>query len=146
MSDIPSLAALKVEASQLRETARSAGTPISQSEAYERLAGWYGRRDWNTLRALSLRNASAAPVIVGQRVQGRYLNQPFHGTVLGLHQQGESYRVTLQLDEPVDVVEFESFSNFRSELFVKPLNLFLFLENTFKKYLQDLGLTDSIRY
>lgn len=48
-----------------------------------------------------------------------YLGQPFVASVLGVQALGgdpERYRLTLHLDDPVDVVTFESFSAFRQRV------------------------------
>ena len=52
---------------------------------------------------------------VGDRVGGTYLKQPFEGRVLSVRElnAGAAFEITLEFDEPVDVVEFESFSAFR---------------------------------
>lgn len=48
------------------------------------------------------------------RLAGRYLGQPFAGSVRDVQPAGAgAVRVTVQFDEPVDVVRFESFSSFR---------------------------------
>lgn len=114
----PNLAALKSEAKSLRRELANQGSPITQSQALERVARGHGARDWNTLSARARRNTPETPVVVGQRLRGRYLGQSFVGEVIGLIAigRGDQYRVTVQLDKAVDVVEFESFSNFRSRI------------------------------
>lgn len=112
------LPTLKREAKQLRAELAASGSPVTQAQALERVAHNHGARDWNTLSALSRRNAPDTPVMIGQRVRGRYLGQSFVADVIGLTDTGhnEQYRVTLHLDAPVDVVEFDSFSNFRQRV------------------------------
>lgn len=59
------------------------------------------------------------PIFLGSRVEGLYLGQPFVASVLGVQTLGgdpERYRLTLHLDDPVDVVTFESFSAFRQRI------------------------------
>ncbi|WP_109464941.1 glyoxalase superfamily protein [Albibacillus kandeliae] len=110
---------LKAEARRLRATLAEAGTKISHSDALERIARQHGARDWNTLRAQAVtRTHNRRPLAVGDRVTGRYLGQPFTGYVYGMtHAEQSPYsRITLQFDEPVDVVTFDSFSAFRSRV------------------------------
>jgi hypothetical protein len=52
-------------------------------------------------------------------VSGTYLGQPFSARVLGvqaLTSAPGNYRVSLDLDEAVDVVTFDSFSSFRKRV------------------------------
>lgn len=114
-SSLPALAQLKAEARQLRQHARAQGAPVSHAAALERIAQYYGFRDWNTLRA----RASNLPELqLGMAVSGRYLGQPFTGHVHAIAACGSGgcRRITLQFDRPVDVVTFDSFSNFRSRV------------------------------
>lgn len=106
----------KAQAKRLRTRLRESGTEISHSEALEMIAAQHGARDWNTLSARALRNEP--PVLaVGDRVSGRYLNQPFAGRILGLSMvNGGQTRITLHFDEAVDVVTFDSFSSFRQRV------------------------------
>ena len=107
----------KAWAREIRAEQALAGTPISHSEALERVAQALGYRDWNTASA-RLSNEPEVPLQVGDQVAGRYLKQPFAGRVLAVREMagGTAFEVTLEFDEPVDVVEFESFSNFRSRV------------------------------
>ncbi|MBE3636911.1 glyoxalase superfamily protein [Mangrovicoccus algicola] len=116
MAAFPALDALKSEARALRADAAARGRPVTQSAALEQVARRHGARDWNTAAALARRNAPETPVLVGQRVRGRFLGQPFAGEVLGLERQGSHWKVSLRFDAPVDVVEFDSFSNFRRQV------------------------------
>ncbi len=113
MPAFPTLDAMKAEAHALRA---AADRPLSQSQALEQIARRHGARDWNTAAALARRNAPETPAMVGQRVRGRFLGQPFAGEVLGLEKQGSHWKISLRFDEAVDVVEFESFSNFRRQV------------------------------
>ncbi|WP_172328559.1 glyoxalase superfamily protein [Mangrovicoccus sp. HB161399] len=116
MPALPTLEVLKSEARALRADAAAAGRPLTQSKALEQVARRHGVRDWNTAAALARRNAPDTPAMVGQRVRGRFLGQPFAGEVLGLEKQGSHWKISLRFDQPVDVVEFESFSNFRRQV------------------------------
>lgn len=107
----------KRRAHALRDEAAGRGAPISLAAALERVARDLGYRDWNTASA-RLSNAPPVPLQVGDRVAGRYLKQPFEGRVLAVREfaGGGAFEVTLHFDEAVDVVEFESFSNFRQRV------------------------------
>ena len=86
----------------------------------KRLNAWRrnsGYRDWNTASA-RLSNMPEVVLQVGDQVSGRYLKQGFDGRVLAVREMagGSAFEVTLEFDEPVDVVEFESFSAFRKRV------------------------------
>ena len=104
----------KARAREIRAEAAAAGTTLSHSAALERVAAERGYRDWNTASA-RLANTPEIPLQVGDRVGGTYLKQPFEGRVLSVRElnAGAAFEITLEFDEPVDVVEFESFSAFR---------------------------------
>ena len=107
----------KAWAREIRAEQALAGTPISHAQALERVAEALGYRDWNTASA-QLSNEPEVPLQVGDQVAGRYLKQPFAGRVLAVRELagGTAFEITLQFDEPVDVVEFESFSAFRHRI------------------------------
>ena len=107
----------KARARELRAELALAGTPISHSEALERVAQELGYRDWNTASA-RLSNLPDVPLQVGDEVAGSYLKKPFTGRVLAVSELagGTAFDVTLEFDEPVDVVEFDSFSAFRRRI------------------------------
>ncbi len=107
----------KARARMLRAEAASSGQPISQGQALERVAKELGYRDWNTASA-RLSNAPELELHIGDIVSGRYLKQPFVGRVVALRELhgGAGYQVELQFDEPVNVVEFDSFSNNRQRV------------------------------
>ncbi|MFN3911246.1 glyoxalase superfamily protein [Hyphomonas sp.] len=107
----------KARARELRAELAASGSPVSHAEALERVAGELGYRDWNTASA-RLSNEPDVPLQVGDRVAGRYLKQAFTGRVLGVREVagGAAFEVTIRFDAPVDVVEFESFSNLRTQV------------------------------
>lgn len=107
----------KQRAHALRSESAARGAPISLAAALEKVASELGYRDWNTASA-RLSNEPPRPLQVGDRVGGRYLKQPFEGRVLAVREMagGGAFEVTLQFDEPVDVVEFESFSALRQRV------------------------------
>ena len=77
-----------------------------------------GYKDWNTLHA-SMSNRPALEALgLGEVVDGQYMGQPFRGELVGIRtlQKGRSYYVSIQADEAIDVVKFDSFSNFRRRL------------------------------
>ncbi len=109
-----SLEELKAQAKRLRGTLNAQGKPVSHSQALELVARQLGYRDWNTLHASTGNRPAPPPVALGDRVRGTYLGQPFDGDVIGVQSlTGGRLRVTLEFDDPVDVVKFDSFSAFR---------------------------------
>lgn len=113
---LPSLEAAKAQARAYRADHAAQGRDISHSAALEVIAHSFGFRDWNTFHA-AIGNEPRAPVHVGQILPGHYLKQPFLGEVLSVTERGPgAYEVELELDRPIDVVTFDSFSNFRSRI------------------------------
>ena len=116
---LPSLDALKDQAKRLRAGLATGGQDITHSKSLELLAGQYGFRDWNTLHAVVGNRPPLNPWMLGSRVRGHYLGQPFEATILGVQAvtaQTGRYRLMLDFDEPVDVVTFDSFSAFRKRV------------------------------
>lgn len=115
---LPSLEHLKQQAKRLRAQIAADGNAIGHSRSLELLAHQYGYRDWNTLHAAVGNRPPGAPLTLGGRVEGRYLGKPFSGTVLAIRTLGHSdrHRVTIHFDEPVDVIEFDSWSAFRQRV------------------------------
>jgi len=114
---IPSLDALKQQAKRLRARLAEDGDFINHSESLEYIAHQYGYRDWNTLHAAAGNRPAKLQYQIGERVRGAYLGQPITGTLVAVS-TGLSgrRRVTIELDEAVDVVTFESFSAYRSRI------------------------------
>ncbi|PHR91803.1 MAG: hypothetical protein COA69_11555 [Robiginitomaculum sp.] len=119
--DLPTRMVIKAQAKRLRAKLRADGTPISHSKTLEMLAHQHGFKDWNSFNATLQKQAT--PFIVpngyhvGDRVQGRYLGQFFRGHIHGVEAIGSDHmRLTLDFDEPVDVVTFDSFSAFRKRV------------------------------
>lgn len=106
---------LKDQARRLRNAMVQSGETVSHSQSLELVARQHGFRDWNTAHAACGNRPAGPPVHVGQIVSGSYLGQPFTAEVIGMNARAahDRYRVELDLAEPVDVVTFESFSNFR---------------------------------
>ena len=118
MAPLPSIETIKDQAKRLRTSLGTDGQHIGHSKALELMAQQYGFKDWNTLHARLGNRAGPGPVELGQRVEGRYLGQAFSGEVRAVRRLhgSERFRVTLQFDQPVDVVEFDSFSAFRQRV------------------------------
>lgn len=114
---ITTRAQAKARARELRAEAATRGKSLSHANALEAVAHELGYRDWNTASA-RLSNQPEIPLQVGERVSGRYLKQPFQGRVHGVRELagGMGYEVVLHFDEPVDVVEFDSFSGLRQRV------------------------------
>ncbi|PST18740.1 hypothetical protein C7U60_18095 [Mesorhizobium plurifarium] len=115
---LPSLDALKDQAKRLRSRLAPEGGEISHSKSLELIAAQYGYRDWNTLHAAVGNRPPFNPWMLGSRVRGHYLGQPFEAEILSVQALGATgrYRLTFRFDEPVDVVTFESFSAFRQRV------------------------------
>ncbi|MCJ8150471.1 glyoxalase superfamily protein [Shinella sp. H4-D48] len=116
---LPSLDTLKDQAKRLRARFADEMQPVSHSRALELIAAQYGFRDWNTLHAAVGNRPPFDPWMLGSRVRGSYLGQPFDAEVIGvqaLTTQPGRYRMTLHFDTPVDVVTFDSFSAFRQRV------------------------------
>lgn len=105
---------LKAEARSWRAEQAQAGNPVTHSHALEMVSRFHGFRDWNTASAV-LPDSRGPAFAVGQSVKGTYLKQPFTGVITALASLGggDMFQITVQFDEPVDVVAFDSFSAFR---------------------------------
>ncbi len=117
MLPLPSLEALKAQAKRLRAGLDEDGDFITHAEALELIARQYGYRNWNTLHAAAGNEPPMARLGLGARVAGAYLGQAFEGEVIGIRKvAGDGWRVTIDFDEAVDVVTFDSFSAFRKRV------------------------------
>lgn len=113
---LPSIMQAKQEAKRLRGQLASQGTEISHTNALELIAKQYGFRDWNTFHA-AIGDRPPENWKPGGRVRGTYMAQPFEATVMTVTMVTSGwYRLMLNLDEAVDVVTFDSFSNFRKRV------------------------------
>lgn len=114
---LPALDALKIQAKRLRERLAEDGDFLSHSETLELIARQYGYRDWNTIHA-ACGNRPRPAVAFGAQIRGHYLGQAFTGEVIGVQKLAESgcARITVNFDEPVDVVKFDSFSAYRKRV------------------------------
>lgn len=113
---LPTPAEAKEQAKRLRSHLDSEGTAITHSSALELVAKQNGFRDWNTFHA-AMGNRPPAGWTPGGRARGDYLSQPFEATVVAVEMLRPGwFRLVLELDEAVDVVTFDSFSNFRKRI------------------------------
>ncbi|MCX2723725.1 glyoxalase superfamily protein [Roseibium salinum] len=114
---LPGVAELKAQARRLRAALAASGQTLSHSQSLELLSAQYGFRDWNTACAAAS-SIPAPSFAVGSRVCGHYMQKTFAGEIIGLSKLGRSghIRVTVQFDQPVDVVSFDSFSAHRSRV------------------------------
>lgn len=117
--DLPTITKAKRDAKRMRATLTEQGEEISHAQALERVAQRHGFRDWNAFHA-EMRDRPPRGWTVGGRVTGRYLSQPVAATALAADQRRPDwFRLVLHLDEAVDVVRFESFSNLRKQIRVE---------------------------
>ncbi len=116
--DSLSLNELKQQARRLRSEIAAKSAPISHSQSLEMIAHQKGFKDWNTLHASASNRPAFEKLGLGDTVRGRYLGQAFQGEVVGIRtvKLGQLYHVSIQLEQAIDVVTFESFSNFRRRL------------------------------
>jgi hypothetical protein len=115
-NDLPTTTQAKDQARRLRQELAATGTAISHAQALERTARRYGYRDWNAFHA-AIAGRPPEGWTPGGRVSGHYLAQPFAATVISAEQLRPGwFRLVLNLDEAVDVVRFDSFSNFRKQI------------------------------
>lgn len=113
---LPTAAEAKEQAKRLRAQLANQGSVISHSNALELVAHQNGYQDWNTFHA-AIGNRPPDGWTPGGRVQGSYLSQPFNGTIVAVEMLRPGwFRLVLDLDEAVDVVTFDSFSNFRKRI------------------------------
>lgn len=110
---LPSIDAAKALAKRLRLKLQEQGTIIGHGQSLELVAHQHGFRDWNTFRA-AIGDRQPENWKPGGRVRGAYLSHPFSAEIIAVEAlQPGWFRLTLDLDEPVDVVRFRSFSNLR---------------------------------
>ena len=110
-----SLSEAKSQAKALRDALVGQSTRISHAQALELVAHQNGARDWNTLHA-KLSRPEPQALQLNDEVKGRYLGQAFTGRIMALSRVGSNLNISLQLDQPVDTVRFESFSNMRRRI------------------------------
>ncbi len=112
----PSVAQAKDLAKKLRMAKEAEGTSVGHAQSLELVAHQHGFRDWNTMLA-AIGNGPPAGWSAGEKVSGTYLSKGFSATVVSVRQLKPGwFRVELDLDEAIDVISFESFSNFRKRI------------------------------
>ncbi len=113
---LPTSAEAKQQARRLRADLAAQGSVISHAQALEMVAHQHGFRDWNAFHA-AIGNRPPDGWTPGGRVEGNYLSQPFKATVVAVEMLRPGwFRLVLDLDEAVDVVHFDSFSNYRKRI------------------------------
>ncbi len=113
---LSSIEAAKAQAKRLRLKLREQGTTIGHGQSLELVAHQHGFRDWNTFRA-AIGDHQPVNWKPGDRVRGAYLSHPFLAEIITVETlQAGWFRLTLELDKPVDVVRFEDFSNLRKRV------------------------------
>ncbi len=113
---LPSAAQAKDQAKRLRTKMTEDGAPVGHAKSLEFVAHQHGFRDWNTMIA-AIGNGPPKNWAIGDKVGGTYLSQPFTGHVVSVSIIRPGwFRLELHLDEPVDVVSSDGFSNFRSRI------------------------------
>ena len=109
----PSPDTVKAQAKALRRALQAGGTVISHAQALELVARQHGARDWNTLHARLAQRNAPPELALGDRVAGSYLGQAYTGEIIALSGPVGHRQVDIKLDQPIDTVRFESFSNWR---------------------------------
>lgn len=116
MSNPLSIDDAKRQALLMRDAAQARGEVLSHSKALEQVAKQAGFRDWNSLYA-SFGNQPPIEFALGDLVRGRYLSQPFEAEIIAIEATRHGWhRITFELFEAVDVVTFDSFSNYRKRI------------------------------
>lgn len=113
---LPSAAQAKDQARRLRRKMADDGETIGHAASLETVAHQHGFRDWNTMIA-AIGNGPPMGWAIGDTVSGTYLSHPFVGNVVNCSQVKPGwFRLELHLDEAVDVVQSDSFSNLRRRI------------------------------
>lgn len=115
-TQLPSAMQAKDQAQRLRAKMAEDGTPIGHAKSLELVAHQHGFRDWNTMSE-AVGNGPPKDWAPGDKVKGTYLSQPFTAQIVGVALLKPGwFRLELHLDEAVDVVTSERFSNLRSRV------------------------------
>lgn len=114
---MPTIEDLKSQAKRLRASL-SGSNPLSHSQALEAVARQHGYKDWNTIHAACGNAPPGPPWHIGQVVTGAYLGKPVRGTIKSVREmaEGRMFRISLDLDQPVNVSAFDSFDVMRRRL------------------------------
>ncbi|MBO6550847.1 MAG: hypothetical protein JJ964_14650 [Rhizobiales bacterium] len=115
-TQLPSVTQAKDQAKRLRTKMLEDGSKIGHAQSLELVAHRHGFRDWNSMRA-TIGNGSPKGWAVGDRVTGTYLSQTFSAHVISVSNiKPEWFKLVLQLEQAVDVVTSNSFSNYRQRI------------------------------
>lgn len=112
----PSLETVKAQAKALRLALEAKGTVVSHAQSLELIARQHGARDWNTLHARLSHRRAPTELALGAKVTGHYLGQPYSGKIVSLSGPAGHRCVEIALDQPVDTIQFDSFSNWRHRI------------------------------
>jgi len=114
-SSLPSIEAPKGQAKRLRVELENGGPSIDHNRSLELLTRRHGYKAWNTIQAAIGNQPQSRPVALGQRVSGHHLERPHEGDLIGVKKLTAPgrFQVSFDVDEPVDVVTFQSFPSFR---------------------------------
>lgn len=113
----PNVANLKAEARRYRASHSAQGRTLSHARALELVAHQHGFADWNTACAKAKSHPVPKRFPAGAQVEGRYLGHPFVARIVAASQMDdEQVFITLELEEPVDVVDSPRFSALRKRI------------------------------
>jgi hypothetical protein len=115
-TQLPTLRDVKDQAKRLAKTLADQGNAIGHAKSLELIAKQYGFRNWNTFHA-AIGNSPPEDWNIGDRVEGAYLSKSFKGELIGVELLSEGwFKLIIDLDEAVDVVKFDGFSNMRKRI------------------------------
>lgn len=115
-TQLPSATQAKDQAKRLRIKMAEEGASIGHAKSLELVAHQHGFRDWNSLFA-AIGNGPPKGWAIGDQISGTYLSQPFRATVISITMvRPEWFRLELDLDEAVDAVRSDKFSNWRKRI------------------------------
>lgn len=115
-TQLPSATHAKGQAQRLRAQMAEDGAPIGHAKSLELVAHQHGFRDWNAMFA-AIGNRPPKGWAIGDKVSGTYLSQPFAAHVVSVSVIRPGwFGLELHLEQAVDVVTSDGFSNFRSRI------------------------------
>lgn len=113
----PNVANLKAEARRYRASHEAQGRSLTHARALELVARQHGYADWNTAAAKARVYPVPQSLGAGKHVKGRYLGREFTARIIASTQlEDDQVFVTLDLAEPVDVVDSSRFSALRKRI------------------------------
>ena len=115
-SQLPAAMQAKDQAKRLRIQMSEDGIKIGHAKSLEIVAHQHGFRDWNTMNA-AIADSQRQGWAVGDRVTGTYLSQPFSAQVFSASALELGwFKLGLELEEAIDVVTSDGFSNYRKRI------------------------------